>query len=650
MDFDETDYIQQIKKLLNDLDNKDQRIFKIKFSNAFRKPLDIETRFLVNKYKVIKFSDLYNKRIDYATNSIQSKRYFYTNFIFNLAGLIPSIGTYISLITLVTDFSQYQVTQSDFRHLRKTLNFLPKPAKKYHKLRNLVLIPNIEQLSLEEKLYLSFVIRLIEEKYLSQTAILIIEPIDNVTDITIANKGIVYKFDLNNYTQILHDKKIYSLTHVSRVVLNSIGIDYIDKVNQILNGEKTEDSYEAVMTQIIREMIENSKPQNSDDLKRFITLCSFLFESFTINDISEAVNLEKNPLNCGLDDAMKTNIICKEKHIQKYLFLEEKIRQYFQDSSYIFEANLYTNIYNYLQKTYPKNYADIALLSGVLLSDENEILSNYLIAFYQEDMTMPGYKLNAIRSYIKKSNDFEIILRLHDAYSEEPQNLMNYREDCLKLLSHIDGSGLNNFAKAAAISYPARVLYEIHSDFAELEAVEETYLKYINKIVDFASVDTRIYKYVLDYISFTTAIENNSTITTVVQRLVTLLNTIEPAEVTSGQYVKFMRMGNAVYPSDPKQALMMTQKAFNSKQKPIEQALSGINYGVSLCLNARYREAVEILSNNDLRTDVINTISADNNLLLAQYFNGKFDAYKTLTGYTRLLKIIKKVAKSYFPV
>ena len=231
----------------------------------------------------------------------------------------------------------------------------------------------------------------------------------------------------------------------------------------------------------------------------------------------------------------------------------------------------------------------MALASILTSNNDAEKISLCLKSLYYDKNTTAIYKIDQIIKYLSKSSYITLanISKLNAIYDSLDYSHTDTKQLCMQ--SFIGLSALDFLSpedKLMCLGSIAKVSYELMSqDF--LRKIDELYRKLLRDI----RISTTYKSYtlfILDYLVFSTCIEDSFETAQVVQRLVAhLKKTSLPLE----NEIKFSRLGNALFYNDYSEGLKLTKHAYSlSEGYPIEQKYSAINYSCSLGMCGEYEE------------------------------------------------------------
>lgn len=629
--------------LFDKLSEKQNRVFKVCVSPAIQNYAKrIYTSQLCLKYNTIDFLQLCQEKKLKETTPMKSTSEFIRSFFINLISLHALLGPLITVSNILIEFSQYKLCKKDISLLNSRLNFHTKPSKYYHKLKRVIIISDLSKLCDQDMDFLKCIIEMIRKKYLSTTAVVILESVNSLSDINVDDNSQINVLIETNKSFVFNNNS-YKFQQDKIELLNRIGIDYVDLIsnNEKLNADK-------IVEQIINKLFESARVSKTGDIEHFLNLCSLLFEEFTLKDIETIEKISKLSSSNYVDLTLKSDILNERN--RHYKFHHKFIRSYYQNNANL-NLTTYEQLYNYLCTTYPDRYADIAIVSQCLKIDDNLVLSCNIMAYYQENATMENYKKNYIEVYLRKTKLGKLILELNAAYNADPMKLPNIKTECYKLIVELKYSKLESYAKAASIAYASRILYEVENDIEKLKFVEQKFRDIIveSRFLRYPTIQS--FRYILDYISFTTCIENCDKVDKIREKLSFILNKLSDQIVDKNLAIKYFRLGNAIYPYDYHKAKNMTQQAYLlTEDYPLEHILSCINYSTSLCLCGDYVTANSVLNEDIILTmlekddfkDKMLQLSVLNNYIIIQFcidknkrkLYKKFNDLKTKVSHT----------------
>lgn len=624
-----TSKIKKIEKDINSLINtfpQQYRCEMITFSPCFKNMLSekIVRNLFPHKYKVFSLNEIINFNSPKSQHSFLRK--VTENFACTLLGLIPEIGGIISISISLTNIIKDFAGEIKTNEIEKYIDSKWKKKKHYKKVKYIIYIDDSSSLSNSEIACLQLLSYLISKKFLVNTAILISQPIDVI---------LPYLYDcIESYRadakDILCDtvNKDDRYARNSIYILNIVGIENVEKLNYALSQKSnTNKTIETIINAIWSE--KNIEPCR--ELESFLNSCSMLFEQFELKDVEYISRIQNNHQYRKWFDIAKDAEIIQGLNFQIFFFLQPFLREYYQKKNFTYPSDVYNKVYKYLEKKYPEQYEDLAISIKNLSTNNDEILSKNILAYYFCGYTMPSYKLNKIIDNLKEFKLGQQLVEL-DKFYRDYKNNTELQIMCETYFDLLEQSNISPDAKLAALSYGTRLYYELNVDQDKFINVSKRYRKLFAEIKIFSSQLTKHLNFALDFIAFSTCIENDYITKNVVQKLVPLIQE-DMQEVQRSKYLRFLRLGNVIYGSSSKKAEILLEKGYTqSKGNHYLNLLAGINYSTALIARGKYNK-----SNNILEAIVscsnkgsIVYVSAFNNYLVSKYLSGTFSADKNV--------------------
>lgn len=200
------------------------------------------------------------------------------------------------------------------------------------------------------------------------------------------------------------------------------------------------------------------------------------------------------------------------------------LRKYYQEHAQFYGSEVKRQILDYLKEKYPNKYTDLALASILTSNNDAEKISLCLKSIYYDKNTTALYKIDQIIEYLSKSSYITLanISKLNGIYDSLDYSHTDTKQLCMQSfmgLSTLDF--LSPEDKLMCLGSIAKVSYELMSqDF--LKKIDELYRKLLRDI----RISTTYKSYtlfILDYLVFSTCIEDSFETAQVVQRLVEYL-------------------------------------------------------------------------------------------------------------------------------
>lgn len=594
------------------------RCVKVVYSPCFQSLFckDRAKNLFSKKYKVYTVNEILDNKKNVKSEKLLVK--LLKKILGTLLGFIPFAGTYITITNMFFDISKEIIDSTKSNEIQGYLNNHWKKHKRYNKIKYIIYVDNTSNLSKNEYNYLQIISYLITNKYLSNVALLLCEP-NNCPTPYFDNCTVVKEYNAFNIFSKSIDYESKTAQN-ALTILNIIGINNITKLEHALSQDNSSD---ATIDAIINILFKEKNLDQSIELEAFLNACSLLFEEFELVDVEYISSLQNNSEYNQLFDIARDAHIIEEINLQKFYFLQPFLRQYYQQRNHTFPSNFYNDLYEYLKAKYPEYYEDLAIASSLLLSDNNLIISENLLAYYYRSNTLPAYKLKKISDVLKSDSLGSNILRIDELYCNWSDNLEESYLVCSASINQLKTSLITNEAKLAAMSFISRLYYELDLEQTMLIDVGNYYKTLLSQIRIFSTLDIRNYNFALDYIVFATCIEEFST-RNVVQKLVGKIRNIDCTKLNQEKYLKYLRLGNAIYPEAKTEAEQLLSLGYElSKNQKYTHALFAVNYSVSLIEKGLYHEAIKVLD-TEIRNGCINEtikMSLKNNHIVAKYLS-----------------------------
>lgn len=640
--FDKTK-IQTIEATISEIFRSfpiDNRCAKIVYSPCF-KSLFFEARtrnFFSKKYKVYSINQIlesvHTKKETTLSEKIIGK-------IGSAAlGFLPIIGSYLSVVILLGEITKDVIDEKSINDIEKRLNRSWKKHKKHKKTKYIIYVEDTSALSMQELTCLQILSFLISQNYIVNAALLLAQPSNQ--ELPYINNCI--KIDEFIDEDILDDNADRANISVrnSLTILNVIGLDYIDKLNVVMSKRSTPDkTIEAIVNCIFRE----KQIELDDELDVFLNSCSLLFEEFELKDVEFISLLQKNEDYQHLFTLAQKAEVIQGINLQKFYFLQPFLREFFQQRKYTFPSEFYNSVYSYLENKYPNFYEDLAIASAMLLSNDDIILSKNIIAYYHSAYSMPGYKLAKVKETLESYPLGETILKLDKLYNESNCNSEYLKSICLHTIQTLKSSNLSGESKLVALSFVTRLYYELDIEQKYLVEISKYYRSQLSSIKIFSNAFSENWNYALDYIAFSTCIEDDYPTHHTVQKLVASIQRMDASSLQREKYLKYLRLGNAIYPHETRKAKELLLKGYEiSNGSNYIHMLFGINYSVALILEGQYKEAITILEpiiKLSYKNTAVN-MSAQNNYSIAKYLSKQSNTAKSLKTINKYCNISRQ--------
>ncbi|MBO5138884.1 MAG: hypothetical protein J6B89_04545 [Bacilli bacterium] len=605
-------------ELLDKIFNKNifaYRTCKIRYSYAFENCLRNKILLLKKEYNVYTINELFTESNDNSVSKSKFKEWG-IGLVKNLLGLIPDYGTILTIIFSITDTVSF-LKISDLEKLRERLQLKGKPRRKYRKVKNIIIIKNCAYLNADDIKKVQFINELIDKKYIINTLLIICEPLDFPSNL-IVDKDAVYTIALDNH--LVNDICGFCVDGNYLKLINVLGIEYAEYIKNL--DDLTAINNDLLVQKFVKDMLQKGGYDEDEKLLDFLKLCSLLFDVFSYEDIESVSGIKEICCEVELEKSVNSNLI-ENSMPNEYRFFMKFLRKYYQEHAQFYGSEIKRQILDYLKEKYPFKYTDLALASILTSNSDSEKISLCLKSLYYDKNTTVIYKLNQIIEYLSKSSYATLasISQLNDIYYSLDYSNADVKQLCMQSflgLSELDF--LSPEDKLICLASIAKVSYELMSQ-EFLKKIDELYRKLLRDI----RISTTYKKYtlfILDYLVFSTCIEDSFETTQVAQRLVEYLR---KTPLSLENEIKFSRLGNALFYNDYSEGMKLTKRAYNlSEGYPIEQKYSAINYSCSLGTCGEYEEAYRILKkefNDTFCTRNVVSISATNNYIIISYLN-----------------------------
>lgn len=597
----------------------ENRICKIKYSYAFENILEDKFSLLQKEYNVYTIADLFGESRDNSSRKSKLTDWL-LGLLKNLLGVTPTYGTAFTIIFSITDtVSFFKI--SDLEKLREHLQLKEKPHKRYRKLKNILLVKNCSYLNMEEIKKVHFIKELIEKKYILNTLLIICEPLDFQSNLVV-NKEAVYTIKLDN--NLLKNIFGFCVEDNYLKLINVLGIEYAEYIKDLDNV--TANNNELLVQKFVNDMLQKRGYDENEKLSDFLKLCSLLFDVFSYEDIENVSEIKKICCEVELEKSVNSNII-ENSLPNEYRFFVNFLRKYYQDHAQFWGSDVKRKILDYLKEKYPNKYTDLALASILTSNSDEEKISLCLKSLYYDKNTTAKYKINQITEYLTKTHYATLvnISKLNNVYDTMNYSKADAKQLCMQSLMGLsDLEFLSSEDKLMCLDSFAKVSYELMSQ-EFLKRIDELYRKLLRDI-NISTTYKNYTAFILDYLVFSTCIEDSFETAQIAQRLVTY---IRKTSLSLEMDIKFSRLGNALFYNDYSKGLELTKRAYNlSEGYPIERKYSAINYSCSLGMCGEYEEAYQILKKEFNSMFFIKnavSISATNNYVITSYLSNTKD-------------------------
>ena len=615
------------------------RVCKIKYSFAYENYLKDKLSLLKKEYNVFQIKDLFLQDEKVSNNG--KLKEWGVGIFKNLLGLIPSYGAGLTILFSISDTIKLLKT-SDLEEIKEKFQIKEKPRKKYKKIKNILIINNVSYLTADEIEKTRFIQKLIEYKYIVNTLLIICEPLDFPSGIFVNNEAI-YRLYIDNNT-LLRNLGI-CLSENGLKLLNVLGVEYAECIRN-LDTDPSLNS-DMLVKKLIADMLQRAGYDEEESILDFLKLCSLLFDVFSCEDIEQVSEIKNISYEQEMTKTIDSRIIESDVP-DAYKFFVNFVRKYYQSSAQRYSSKVKKQILDYLKHKYPKKYTDLALASILTSDSKEEKLSLCLKALYYDKDSSTVYKTNEIIDYLSKTEYATLtnILQLDNIYY-----IFDYSQTDVKSLCKKSFYGLSNLNflstedKLICLSSIAKVSYELMDQPFLLE-VDVLYRKMLNNI-GISTTYNQYASFILDYVVFSTCIENSFETRQAVQRLISYL---QKSKLSLQNKIKYSRIGNALFYNDHQIGLELTKDAYDlSVEYVLEHKYATINYSCSLGMCGDYKKAEEVLITEFDKTlfnrDAI-SISATNNYIIASYLNKSNDTKWLIRKLSDLYKKISDITFS----
>lgn len=612
------------------------RTCKVRYSNAFENYLGDRLLLYKKKYNVYTIDELFT---DSNYTSVNSSKFmdWGIGLIKNILGLIPTYGAVLTIVFSIADTISF-LKISDLDKLRERLQLKEKPYKKYKKVKNIIIIKNSSYLSGDEIKKTQFIKELIEKRYIVNTLLIICEPLDFPSNLVV-NEDATYTIALDN--NLLNDICGFRVEENYLKLINVLGIEYAEYIKDLDNA--TVVSNDLLVQKFVRDMLQKGGYDENENLLDFLKLCSLLFDVFSYEDIENVSGIKEICCEVELEKSVNSKLI--ENNIpNEYKFFLDFLRKYYQKHAQFYGSEVKRQIFDYLKEKYPNQYTDLALASILTSNSDAEKISLCLKALYYDKNATATYKANQVTRYLSKSKYVTLvnISQLNDTYYFLNYSKVDAKKICMQsLLGLSELDFLSPEDKLICLSSLAKVSYELMSQ-EFLKKIDELYRRLLRDL----RISATYKKYtllILDYLVFSTCIEDSYETAQVVQRLVAYLRKTSLSLETE---IKFKRLGNALFYNDYEEGLKLTEHAYYlCEGYPIEQKYCAINYSCSLGMCGEYEEGRKILLNEFNNTFFMKnaiSISATNNYIILSYLNNVKDIQWTVNKLYTLKEMINE--------
>ncbi len=542
-----------LKNILQTLNDSNSRFISISYSHTFHSNIINEIQHLDLQYKTVDFLTMVNPGSDSKpSNNNIIKTIFIKIFQF-LTELNPAVALVDFFSGMALEVAGYYLKKSDITELKKCLGIKRKPQK-YKKLKQIIIVKELSELTEENIKYLNFLGSLIKKGHLPKTALLLFCDKNFDSGWDFANS------DHYELTFTADDYREYTGEQLNNIhllgIIEDLDLEYINTLQELLKSNHQLNSAK----HIIKLLIEKNG-YDTEALSNFLIICSYLFDEFKLFDIEELDKKIETDYKNMLPASLESKILRIPK-LHTYSFTEKKFKEYFLNMSSIsisHEDAVY--IMNYLEKEYPDRYADLALASKFMPLENSRKLSYFIIAFYHQKTQSIRYS-DIIVDFLSQFPLGKEIIQLNIArgnISEYSVDEMLYEVKKGIELMNSDAI-LTPEAKLCALNYISDVAYEIINEYEILYSIFDSYLQLFQELHIFSDPQEKFVDYVLDAIIFSTSMERYS----VQKKVDKLVYWVEERKFKNIENkIKFYRLGNLLYSLDREKALEFTHIAYD---------------------------------------------------------------------------------------
>lgn len=543
-----------------------------------------------------------------------------------LLGFIPIIGSYISIVVLLSEISVDIIHDKSINDIEKQLTNKWKKKKRYKRIKNIIYIGNLSSLTQNELKQLSIISFLINEKYVDNTMLIIAQSLECSTP---------YLFGIKTIKKYTAKSLLYPHLDANRLeiknaltIINIVGVEFAEIINSAINKSHP---YDKTVEVIIDSIWKDKNIIVTDEFEQFLNSCSILFEEFELKDIEYVADIQNNKNYQELFSLARQSQIIQDINLQKFYFLQPFIREYYQQIKNSLSSSVYKSIFCYLETNYHWCYDDLAIASSVLVLDTNTILTKHILAYYYAGNTMPLYKLNRITETLMQYPLGEHICQIDYLYNENKANAVEAKDLCEKAYLETKISHISDEAKLAVLSFVTRLYYELDFSQEELIKICDYYRYLLAKIGVLSKNNIKSIEYALDYIVFSTSIEDDYKTHHTAQGLVALILKTDTSLLPINKLLKLLRLGNVIFPENISKAEELLHKGYLlSEPYPYINGLFRINYSSVLVLGGdcdRARNILKPLIKEGTNNRVLQ-MSAINNYIVASCLIDKKLCYK----------------------
>lgn len=630
-----------------------ERILLISYEPAFREWMDILKTNLTERYQVLLLETLSGQITAQTEPPPRSiwKSSLQKIFFFG-AGLIPAIGPWISGTQTVIDIAQtsyhYHLRNSDLQLLQDRLGLRPHRKNTPRRLKQVIFIPSYEALSDEEQRYSRFLAQLIQDGYLSTTAMVIGQTIGHLCPIQVHTKK-----ELPLQREFLDKclKNGNTFEHI-REILNIIGIGYLPQLEEVLSkGEINTDLMQALIDTLLDQILTEGSV-NRNEFHHFLRLCSLLFEPFLQEDIECNYPVETLPAVELIEYALKSRLFLKKGYAPVYCFIEYFIRDFYRDyTAYTFPQEVYKTLFDYMTDKYPYQYADIALLSVRVGKPQQQIENYCIIAWYHEHDSLPQRKKEELQKILCSSAFGKSYLQLYEIYRDLNQHTASECiAECKRFLGQVKFVLSDPEACCCCLNLVATVAFEAGADIPFFLQVLDCYFSAFQCARIFTDSSAKYTEYITDVLLLSAGLEFPQRYRDGLDRLAWKIDF--KGKMPTVKRLRLFRLGNVLFPPD--NGHIYTQMAYEeSNDYPYEHILAAINYSASLLGKADYSRAREVLDETAqiskcYRINANTDFSFENNWIISQLLSGSISKAAARKRFGEMFNRLKHIAFSDF--
>jgi hypothetical protein len=607
----------------------------------------------LHSYEIITFSDLSSNK--YTDNNLK----FSGGTTFSLLPLKDIVSMLAPTSVLLTVLSTIIPSttainyQKQFKPIINGLKVNRTKAKTYKKMTRIIIVEDYNKLSDKEFDLLKTISYFIQAKQLLNIGIIIQcseeEKWDtSLMDIPSENFDITME-DLN----FLTSNEIIFKPYVLQLA-QKLGIPFFEKYSDIIirSIQASDEDYDTMLQKIVDKMLAISHQQSQIDqgeLDNFLKYCSLFINSFTKFDIEDV--FDEKSLNF-LNPALQAKVLDNQQE-DTYLFMEEAIKLFFYNRARReVPSQIVGKLYKHINKNYPYEYIYLAHLVEMFSRDREEIISAYIVAYcytkkeglFQQRLQL----LSAISKYSPEYRYLECIEMFRDHTSYEINMIKEMVES---LLNNAKLSSLTVLAKLCFYCSVAIYYYEHELNQSVLENLHNEIFVSLNQLNENNCNNLPYWKneFNMNLILLTTVLKNpyskaKRNAQKSIGKMIEYFELHKEKEMKN--YLKLLRLGNAIYPEDIEKGMLFTEKAFTlsmgKEDWVVDHELSKINYSYSLIYLGQYSKAFELLkAKPSIDLSLINQdtqLSFKNNYWVAGRLSNRFSLPRVIKEFNGLLK------------